>query len=217
MLRVPPLLSRLDELPLARVYLVAGPAASGKTTFSTLLASQRDAVVLSMDNYFIDEDAIVLEHDELYGLAPQWESPDAYDMRTLQRNVQELFTTGEALIPVYSFAENRRVGYQPLTLRQHQHLIIEGLYTVRYRSFFAAYADELVSVFVVAEQMVRDARARQRDMTERGKPAAEFEKRRHFSHLGEQRWGLVQEQQADFVLRTDTLAYQYFCDIPTII
>lgn len=51
---IPVQLAQIDELPLVQVYLVAGPAASGKTTFATELAMHLKATVLSMDHYFVE-------------------------------------------------------------------------------------------------------------------------------------------------------------------
>ncbi|GCE30857.1 hypothetical protein KDA_63410 [Dictyobacter alpinus] len=200
MLRMPTLISRFEDLPPAQVYLVAGPAASGKTTFSSQLASHLHAAVLSMDHYFVDEDQITVEHDEKYGEAPQWESPEAYDIQTLGQNIRELLHDGETLIPQYSFVSNRRVGYQRMHLQPGQPLVIEGLYTIRCEQFFREYADSLIKVFVVADLDIRRARARVRDVEERGKSLEIFELRRHFVELGERRWILKQEGDADFIL-----------------
>ncbi|WP_162005491.1 uridine kinase family protein [Dictyobacter vulcani] len=197
---MPALISRIDDLPPAQVYLVAGPAASGKTTFSSQLASHLHAAVLSMDHYFVDEEHITVEHDEKYGAAPQWESPDAYDIQALGQNIRELLQDGETLIPQYSFVLNRRVGYQPMHLRPEQPLVIEGLYTIRCEQFFRDYVHSLVKVFVVADLDIRRARARVRDVEERGKALEVFELRRYFVELGEQRWGMMQERDADCVL-----------------
>ncbi|GLV54990.1 hypothetical protein KDH_18370 [Dictyobacter sp. S3.2.2.5] len=211
MLRMPALISRIEDLPRAQVYLVAGPAASGKTTFSTQLAQYFDAAVLSMDHYFVDEADITIEQDEIYGAAPQWESPEAYDMRAIGRNIKELLQQGQTLIPQYSFVANRRVGYQPMHLRPQQKLVIEGLYTIRSEQFFRDYAHSIVKIFVVADLEIRRARARVRDVEERGKPIEVFDARRHFVELGERRWILQQERDADFMLEIhDTFSYDTF-------
>ncbi|GCE23797.1 uridine kinase family protein [Dictyobacter kobayashii] len=200
MLRMPAVITRIEDLPPAQVYLVAGPAASGKTTFSTQLAHHLNAAVLSMDHYFVDEDAITIEHDEIYGVAPQWESPEAYDIHTLGQNIKELLQYGETLIPRYSFVANRRVGHQAMHLQPNQNLVIEGLYPIRCEQFFRAYAQSIVKIFVVADLDIRRARARVRDVEERGKSIEVFDARRHFVELGERRWVLKQERDADFVL-----------------
>lgn len=198
----PARLSRIDDLPRAQVYLIAGPAASGKTTFSSALAAYYNAAQLSMDNYFVDEDQAPYEYDGIYGRAPQWESPDAYDIATLKRNLQELLITGATAIPRYSFAMNKRDGYQPMQMAKGQVLIIEGLYTVRYQALFKGYCDSLTAIFMNAPVAERHARARLRDIEERGKPVEEFEKHYHFVTLGEQRWVLAQASEADYLIET---------------
>jgi uridine kinase len=199
----PTYVSTTEALPTARIYLVAGPAASGKTTFSTRLAEERDGLVLSMDDYYVDETTVALEYDEEYGLAPQWESPDAYDIELLQRNIDELLRYGTTELPVYSFAENRRVGYQTCTLQPEQSIIIEGLYTVRYCQLFESYTDAIVKVFIIADEAIRRARSAIRDVQERGKPLAELAKRLHFVEIGERRWVLEQAPHADYIIETN--------------
>jgi uridine kinase len=192
-----------EELPLARIYLVAGPAASGKTTFSSRLATERGALVLSMDDYYVDENEVIMEYDEKYGLAPQWESPDAYDMELLQRNIDELLHTGTTQLPVYSFALNRRTGYRSCTLQPGQSVVIEGLYTIRYSELFTAYTDSTVKVFIIADEAIRRARSAIRDVQERGKPLEVLEKRLHFVEMGERRWVLNQAANADYIIETN--------------
>lgn len=198
----PTYVSDAEALPPARIYLIAGPAASGKTTFSTQLAAERDGFVLSMDNYFVDEDAVALEYDEEYGLAPQWESPDAYDIDLLQRNIDELLHKGTTQLPVYSFAENRRVGYRSCLLRPEQPIIIEGLYTVRYCELFETFTDAIVKVFIIADEAIRRSRSAIRDVQERGKPLSELAQRLHFVEIGERRWVLEQGASADYIIET---------------
>ena len=70
MLSMPALLSRVTELPTKRLYLIAGPAASGKATFSLALARYLGAALLSMDHYYVDEEQVVRKYDEKYGLMP---------------------------------------------------------------------------------------------------------------------------------------------------
>lgn len=211
MLSMPALISRIEDLPLAQVYLVAGPAASGKTTFSSELATHLNAAVLSMDHYYVDEDAVAIEYDDKYGDAPQWESPDAYDVEMLGKNIKELLQYGRSQIPQYSFVANRRVGYQPMQLRRGQKLVIEGLYTIRCQGFFQEYVQSMAKIFVVADLEIRRTRARVRDVEERGKPIEVFECRRHFVETGERRWGLDQVKSADCILEIhNAFSYDIF-------
>ncbi|GHO59685.1 uridine kinase family protein [Ktedonobacter robiniae] len=203
MLSMPTLLSRVAELPAKRLYLVAGPAASGKTTFSLALARYLGAALLSMDHYYVDEEQVVREYDEKYGLVPQWESPEAYNVERMQQDICELLRTGHAKIPHYSFVENRKVGEQEMSLGLEQPLIVEGLYAIRFEPLFRELTDSFVSLYIQAETEVRRARSRVRDVVERGKLPEEFEKRYHFVSLGEQRWGLSQMREANFVVEAN--------------
>lgn len=216
MLSMPPLLARVNALPRTRLYLIAGPAASGKTTFALALARYLNAVVLSMDHYYVDEEQVAKEYDEKYGLQPQWESPDAYDTHKMREDITSLLTTGYASIPEYSFAQNCRVGYQELRLKQGQPLIIEGLYTIRFADLLTDCSDSFVKLFIHADTEVRRARSRTRDVIARGKPPEAFEKRYHFVALGEQRWVLKQVHDADFMIETTRKMREEFF-VPTSI
>ncbi len=199
---MPIILQKIKDLPPAQVYLVAGPAASGKTTFAAKLAARMDGVVLSLDNYFVDEDAVMIEYDEKYGMALQWESPEAYDIQMLKQNLHQLIETGETHLPTYSFAANKRIGYHPLRMKSGQPLIIEGLYTIRFQDFLGGHGGAVASIFVFADKAERHNRARTRDLIERGKPAEDFEKHYHFVSLGEERWLMEQAARADFIFQT---------------
>ncbi|WP_149402496.1 hypothetical protein [Dictyobacter arantiisoli] len=69
----------------------------------------------------------------------------------------------------------------------------------------------MVTIFVATDLKLRRARARIRDVEERGKPLAEFEGCRHFVEIGERRWGLAQQQAADCILDIHhTFSYDAF-------
>ncbi|GHO46276.1 hypothetical protein KSX_44390 [Ktedonospora formicarum] len=208
---MPPLLECVDALPLKRIYLIAGPAASGKTTFATTLARHMRATLLSMDHYYLDEDVVVKEYDEKYGVMPQWESPDAYDVYRMREDIDALLTTGSATIPSYSFVHSRREGYQDMCLDEDQPLIIEGLYAIRFSGILSEENDSMLKLYIHAETEERRARSHIRDVVKRGKPLADFEKRYHFVDLGEKRWVLRQMHDADFVIEsTNEKRYGFF-------
>ncbi|GCE12229.1 uridine kinase family protein [Tengunoibacter tsumagoiensis] len=209
MLRAPALLVDYTELPAAELYLVAGPAASGKTTFAKALAQHLNATILSLDNYYLDEDAVVLEYDERYGHVAQWDSPEAFDLLSFQQNIRDLIQTGQAQIPSYSFAKNCRDGFQTLTKGEGQALIIEGLYSIRFQPLLEEITDSVTTIFVQAERETRWVRRRIRDLQERGKVAEDFERRYHFVTAAEQRWLLEQEHHAEYILATDHPGFSY--------
>jgi uridine kinase len=192
----------IEDLPYAEIYLIAGPTAAGKTTFSSILAVHLNAVVLPMDDYYLDEDQAPLEYNEEYGKAPQWESPEAYDIELLLSNIGQLLDKGEVWVPEYSFSQNKRTGYRVLPRKLEQSIIVEGLYAIKCKPLLVNMSISTIAIFVTATESVREVRARTRDTEERGKPDELFTKRFHFMRIGEQRWLLKQAEEADFTLDT---------------
>ncbi len=190
------------ELPRAGLYLIGGPTGSGKSALGQAIRTCRKALVVAMDDYFLDRDHIVSETSEEYGSAPQWTSPDAYDLPLLITNITELLSVGQTLMPKFSHAQDRRTGYDLVTRQDDQPMVIEGLYAIRYRDQITPLGINSLAVYVTANEVVRTERIRLRDFRERGQDPATFDKRLFFIRLGERRWVVEQYLDADITLDT---------------
>lgn len=115
-----------------RMVIVAGPSSSGKTTTTlkirdALRAMGEDPLVLPLDNYFWNlEDQPKDEYGDY-----NFESPQALDIETINRNLTELLAGRETLAPVYNFKSGRREDeWLKIALGPGQLLLVEGLHAL---------------------------------------------------------------------------------------
>lgn len=113
-----------------RIVLVAGPSSSGKTTFTGRLAVHLQAlgkrpVMLSLDNYYLDRDALPVRPDGTVDL----EALDTLDIQLLQEQLMRLLNGETVAIPRFNFKTQKRepVGV-PVTLGPDQPVLMEGIH-----------------------------------------------------------------------------------------
>ena len=115
-----------------RLVLVAGPSASGKTTFSKRLATQLQVngirpLALSMDNYFVDRESC--PRDERGEL--DFEALDALDLGLFNRHLADLLDGREVEVPRFDFETGcRRSEHRNLWLEDDQILVVEGIHAL---------------------------------------------------------------------------------------
>jgi uridine kinase len=185
-----------------QTYLIAGPTGSGKTDFSKLIAPLLNGIILSMDNYFFNLDELAKEYSDEYGEAPQCDSPSALDIELFISNFYQLFKNGQANIPGYDFISETRTAYSSLTKKENQPIIIDGVHAIRYKERIESLGVSTFSIFLNADENIRFERIKKRNIEERGDPEYLFDKQVHFIKLGEKKWILEQEKDADMVLDT---------------
>ncbi len=112
-----------------RVVLVAGPSASGKTTFSKrlavqLLASGRRPYPVALDDYFLDRERTPLdEHGER-----DFESMVALDVPLINDQLLGLMRGRAVEMPRYSFLTGTRQPGAAVTLGPRDIVIVEGIH-----------------------------------------------------------------------------------------
>lgn len=113
-----------------KVVLIAGPSASGKTTFSKRLAVQlavngMKPVMISLDDYFVDREKTPLDEFGEY----DFEAIEAIDVEFFNQHLLQLFK-GEAIeLPRFSFALGKRLpSGKLLQLGPNSILIVEGIH-----------------------------------------------------------------------------------------
>lgn len=115
-----------DEI---RLIAITGPSSSGKTTFSKrlkieLMTRNIKPVTISLDNYYLDYDAIKRDCDGNVDL----ENINTLDIELFNQNMVSLIAGEEVMIPVYDFTVAKRVGFKPLKISKQSPVIIEGIH-----------------------------------------------------------------------------------------
>ncbi|GAF89998.1 unnamed protein product, partial [marine sediment metagenome] len=113
-----------------RLVIVAGPSSSGKTTTTlklceALRAMGKDPQLLTLDNYFWN---LKDQPQDEFG-DYKFESPQALDIETINRNLRDLLAGKETSVPVYDFmAGCRKEKWEKMKLSDGQLLVMEGLH-----------------------------------------------------------------------------------------
>ncbi len=121
------ILENRDEI---RLVVVTGPSSSGKTTTTMKLCDCLQTMgdnlqLLSLDNYFWNlKDQPCDEFGDY-----NFETPNALDIETLNRNLKDLLAGKETLVPVYNFMTGKREKKRKkMRLEEGQLLVVEGLH-----------------------------------------------------------------------------------------
>jgi uridine kinase len=112
-----------------RLVFIAGPSASGKTTFSKrlaiqLLANGAHPYPLALDDYFLPRDELRVR----FGENPDYDSLDALDVETFRGDLGRLMQGEPVTLPRYDFATGTRQSGPSIQLDRDQILLVEGIH-----------------------------------------------------------------------------------------
>jgi uridine kinase len=112
-----------------RLVFIAGPSASGKTTFSKrlaiqLLANGAHPYPLALDDYFLPRDELRVR----FGENPDYDSLDALDVETFRGDLGRLMQGEPVTLPRYDFATGTRQRGPSIQLDRDQILLVEGIH-----------------------------------------------------------------------------------------
>lgn len=113
-----------------RIIMVAGPSASGKTTFSKRLMVQLAVnglkpVMISLDDYFVDRDRTP---KDIFG-EYDFEAIEAIDIEFFNRQLLQLFNGETIELPRFDFTLGQRIASgKSLQLGPNSILIVEGIH-----------------------------------------------------------------------------------------
>jgi uridine kinase len=113
-----------------KVVLIAGPSASGKTTFSKRLMVQLAVnglkpVMISLDDYFVDREKTPLDSYGEY----DFEAIEAIDIEFFNQQLLQLFNGETIELPRFNFSLGKRLpSGKLLQLKPGSILIVEGIH-----------------------------------------------------------------------------------------
>ena len=213
--------ARRDDV---RIVLVAGPSASGKTTFIRRLGIQLQVngirpVGVSLDNYFVDRERTPAGADG----RPDYESIEALDLELFNANLAALLAGDEVEVPRYDFVSGRRVArdqWSRLCLAPDQALLVEGIHGLNPRltaalpesAKFRVYISALTQLTLDDHNRIFTSDARLlrrivRDRLFRGHSAAHTLEMWASVRRGEGRWIFPFQEQADIMFNS-ALVYE---------
>jgi len=150
------------------VLLIAGGTGSGKSTIARAIQSRTHGLIMSLDDYFLDEKDLEMAIPE-YNIR-QWDTPDCYDWSLLKENLNRLLLGNLIKIPIRSRFLHKRVGWHRNVVRQTgQLIIVDGLYALddRILSTIEASRANFFGVFLDVDPEIRWDRTHERDVSER--------------------------------------------------
>ena len=115
----------------AKIVMLTGPSASGKTTSAHCLAKALEqqgtpAQVVSLDNFFKG----AAYYPKMPDGTLDYENPDTLDLPLIKQCLHELSETGKTNLPIYDFAsECRSTEVEPIDL-QGGVCIVEGIHAL---------------------------------------------------------------------------------------
>jgi uridine kinase len=205
----------------ARLVLISGPSASGKTTFSRrlsiqLLARGISPVPVELDNFFVDRVETPKDETGQY----DYEALDALDRRRLNHDLRELIAGKRVRLPHYDFKTGLQEEGEEAALAPGQILILEGIHglnpdlvpEVSPENTFRIYVSALTQLNLdsynrVSTTDTRLVRRIVRDAAQRGYSAAETIRRWESVRRGEKRYIFPFQENAD-VMFNSALVYE---------
>lgn len=199
-----------------KVILIAGPSASGKTTFSKRLSIQLLARGISpfpmeLDNYFIDRDLTPRDENGEF----DFESILALDRKRLSTDVLSLIAGEEVQLPHYNFITGMREVGDKVRLSPGEIIILEGIHGLNQELLpgldpkltFRIYASALTQLNLdrhnrVSTTDTRLIRRIVRDARERGYSARETIRRWESVRRGEKRYIFPYQENADVMFNS---------------
>lgn len=207
----------------AKAVLVAGPSSSGKTTSANRLATQlrvlgQDPKMLSLDNYYLDRDAIPADENGEKDL----EHINTLDIPRFSSDLAALLRGEEVEVPVFDFLTGKRAK-DGIIMQLHpdEPIIIEGIHAlnpmllgedVDKDKLFRVYVSALTTLNLDDHNRIHTTDARLlrrlvRDYKTRGASMERTLSMWPSVRRGEEKWIFPYQENADALFNT-TLVYE---------
>jgi uridine kinase len=209
--------SRSNEI---RMVLVAGPSASGKTTFSKRLGVQLAVnglrpYQISVDDYFVDRERTPRDEQGHY----DFESLEAIDIEFFNDQLQQLLNGDDIRLPKFDFNRGKRyMNGDRLRLRKGDILIVEGIHgmnpmllpRIDNSSTFKIFISALTQISVDEHTYISTSDNRLirriiRDSKYRGYKVSDTIRRWPLVRLGEEKNIFPYQENADVMFNSATL------------
>ncbi len=143
------------------IITVAGGSCSGKTTF---VEGFRNAVTLSIDNFYKDISQLTPDKDGKY----DFDSPEAIDLEACKVAALALAEGKEVTIPTYDYVSAQRIGQEVVKAPTDPQsiIVVEGIFAL----CPPLHDIGSVRIFVEAPQEIRIARRVKRDIAKQRSP-----------------------------------------------
>jgi uridine kinase len=204
-----------------RLVLVAGPSASGKTTFSKRLSIQLLALGISplpigLDNFFVDREKSPRDEHGEY----DYERLDALDLDRLNHDMRKLAAGERVQLPEYDFIKGTQTDGEIAQISEGHIVILEGIHGLNPDLLpelpenlgFRVFASALTQLNLdrynrVSTTDTRLVRRLVRDARHRGKSAADTIARWESVRRGERLYIFPYQENAD-VMFNSALVYE---------
>jgi len=134
-----------------QLVFIAGPSASGKTTFSKrlaiqLLANGLNPYPMAMDNYFHPRDVLIERFEDRIDV----DSLDALDVERFQEDLNRLVAGEEVILPRFDFHTGTRQKGPAVRLSENQVILVEGIHGLNPQLIADSPVKDCFRVFISA-------------------------------------------------------------------
>ena len=142
------------------LLMLAGPSSSGKTTTANILkrnleAKGRSAVVISLDDFYRDQSESFYFEDGTI----DYETVKSIDTEYVTECMENLLHKGKAMLPHFSFKTKVREGYNEVSVREDEIIIVEGLHAISPEITDSLQKENMIKLYVsVSSRIYKDGR-----------------------------------------------------------
>ena len=221
---------RIVRTKKVKIVMLAGPSSSGKTTSAqrladTLMVKKKNAIVISMDNYFKDEGNIPIGEDG----KEDYECFENIEIDLFKKQMLDLLRGKKVILPTFNFKlQKKEFINDPIRLRENDILIIEGIHALNPKAsefipkdkVFKLYVAPMVSIrfdpfTMLSSNDLRLMRRFVRDNSTRGVSVEKTMELWEKIRKGDEKNIFPYVERADYILNT-SLIYEWAALKPTV-
>jgi len=149
--RIAQIADQINQHESVRLVLIAGPSASGKTTFSKrlsiqLLAQGIQPFPLALDDYFVDREKTPRDASGNFN----FEALEALDVSLFNEHLQALMRGEKVQLPRFNFRTGRREEGEEVQLGPDHVVIVEGIHGLNPRLVAGVPDERIYRIYVSA-------------------------------------------------------------------